>query len=188
LQSGELVVMITDRQRRVDRMVRGLSSASLIERGLRRFDREIGGASDEQLDAWWGDSADPPAPPLETVCILPSLFIRSLVIEFVGHDVYMALRVQGIRPWVARLDVVAGRLVRTYQEGMIDYSAANANGSRGVFLCFCLLQGVPYEVFDRARRIGPRRVFIIHDGTAWIDITQACAERCAAGIEPREQR
>jgi hypothetical protein len=97
-------------------------------------------------------------------------------LAFPGHDVWATAGVHGIEPWVAIPTFDGARIVsRERQEGGVDYEDAVDGGAEGVRLVFMLRQAQVYEVFDRGRKLGPRRVFMRHDGQSWKDLTRESA-------------
>jgi hypothetical protein len=68
-------------------------------------------------------------------------------------------------PWVAGIALIEGKLERDFIEGYKDYTNANHDGSRGIFILYPLKPGV-YEVNKSVRLGVPKRYFIrVLDGT-----------------------
>jgi hypothetical protein len=152
----------------------------------------IRSATDHELDQMWAPKSRvarrraareaPPEKPVRVSAARMGL-LRMLRLDFVGHDIWSIAKVPKMRPWVSSPRLELGNCVesdgfrrvtvrdRVFAEGSVDYANANTTGSHGVAVVYTLRQGVPYEVFDRARRLGPRRVFMIHDGVTWHDIS-----------------
>lgn len=77
------------------------------------------------------------------------------------------------RPWIAQItgfDLQFG-FQRSFVHGQIDYSNANSNGSRGVYLHFYLKPGV-YEINERLSWKNVRRRFIRVDGLEIIEMSR----------------
>lgn len=86
------------------------------------------------------------------------------------------------RPWVARVTGVQDdgyTFVREFMNGQIDYSHANKNGSRGVYLYYPLKDGM-YEVNARERWTKVRRYFIRVKDTQITEIPREEVYRCLA--------
>ncbi|MBF6592642.1 MAG: hypothetical protein IVW57_19200 [Ktedonobacterales bacterium] len=83
------------------------------------------------------------------------------------------------RPWVARLTGIDARFgfAREFQHGQKDYSQANGVGSRGVYLCYALTDGV-YEVHDRVTWQRSRRYFVRVAGSTVTEIDREEVARC----------
>lgn len=91
--------------------------------------------------------------------------MHCLQLEVIGDDMRFApFPLSMLRtppPWVAE---ITGRdprygLAREFLEGDRDYSLANRDGSRGVYLYFILRPGKVYEVNDHCRRYRWDRYF-----------------------------
>jgi hypothetical protein len=190
-----------DRPRRVREFVIRLKTNELTRAGLVRLGDMLRAAADPELDRLWTPKSKSGQRVLERARaqaiastpprnLAPRVgLLRTLRLEFVGHDVWSTVRVRGMRPWVARPVLRLSDLVgidgrrrvevedRTFDVGQFDYAGADKTGGTGVDLVFQLRQGVVYEVFDRARRVGPRRNFMIHDGQCGHDISREEARR-----------
>lgn len=179
-----------DRPRRLSEFAMRLKQHELNTRGIIRLGDTLRGATDCELDALWEPKSRiqrrqiRAAVPLRPRIQSPAVgLLRTLKLEFVGHDVWQAAKVPKMRPWVARVRFELSDWVgadgcraanvtdREFERGEFDYEDADKTGGRGVMLVFTLSQGVAYEVYDRARRVGPRRVFMVHDGQCWHDIS-----------------
>lgn len=68
-------------------------------------------------------------------------------------------------PWVARITGLCERygLKREFQSFKKDYTRANSVGSRGVYQCYALDDGI-YEVHEHISRRSSRRSFLWIDG------------------------
>lgn len=185
--------MDLERPQRLQTFVLGLKTHDLERRGIIRFADTLRSGDDDELDQMWrprsrfarrraaaaAEREKPTRRPKPVVGML-----RSLRLEFVGHDYWSIAKLKGIQPWVAEVrfglsdwvghDGVRATVVRdrTFMDGPCDFTESDKTGGEGVYRCFMLRQGVVYEVFDRARRTGPRRVFMLHDGQCWHDLTQ----------------
>jgi hypothetical protein len=190
-----------DRPRRVHEFVMRLKAKDLSRAGLIRLEDMVRSGADEELDRLWTPKSKSGRRVLERARaqaiastpprnLAPRVgLLRTLRLEFVGHDVWSIVHVRGMKPWVARPALRLSDLVgidgrrrvevedRTFEVGQVDYAKADKTGGTGVELVFQLRQGVVYEVFDRARRVGPRRSFMIHDGQCWHDISREEAQR-----------
>lgn len=180
-----------DRDRRVREFTLRLSELELARAGVVRLGDMLRSATDGELDQLWAPKSKVARRQLEkSRPVRPQRnrtprvgMLRTLALEFVGHDIWSITRVPKMRPWVARpslsltdtvgADGERGIVVadRSFESGEFDYAEANKTGSRGVMLVYQLRQGIPYEVYDRARVEGPRRVMMIHDGQCWHDVT-----------------
>lgn len=180
-----------DHHRR-DRMLQRIRRYELDRRGIvRDGPLDLRAATDAELDDMWGPQSrvsrrlaartPDPEPPADEVSCPKWRTLRSLRLEYTGHDLAIMLRIPKMQPWVARPTFGADGTVvsREFAESTTDYAEADKTGCRGVMLCFLLAQGVPYEVYDRAKTHGPRRSFALHDGARWVEITKDCARRCA---------
>jgi hypothetical protein len=136
----------------------------------------IKSAGDDLLDAWWGKNAARHAVDEDPASLPPSKTLRPLRLDFPGYDVWAAAGVRGLEPWVAIPVFDRQRIVdRVVQKNAVDYAYAMDGGAQGVSLVFMLRQAQVYEVFDRGRKLGPRRVFMRHDGQSWKDLTRESA-------------
>ncbi len=103
---------------------------------------------------------------------------RSLRLEFIGHDLWSLFHVRGMKPWVAEVSFNGIEVIdRRFVEGMTEYAYANKLGWEGVYLYFACEEGRVHEVYDRARLRGPRRVFMVHDGSKWLELQREEAAR-----------
>lgn len=191
------IVRVSDRlydHKRHDRIISRIRDHELKRRGIIRLtELDFRAATDDELDRFWGRGAAEPDDPVDDVELPVRGLLRTLALEFIGHDYAKKLRVPKMRPWVAQLTFDAtGKIIdRTFAEPVgTDLTESDETGCRGVYMHFLLPQGVPLEVFDRARPLGPRRVFMFHDGNGWRDITRECAIRCAlvhGNHQPRDR-
>lgn len=80
-----------------------------------------------------------------------SIAMNSVIeIEWIGNNIdkkMMSMGEKAIRrPWVAELELCRKGFTRRFVKGALDYSRANSEGSRGIFVEFILRRGV-YECF-----------------------------------------
>ena len=158
-----------------------MADSQMRKRGLMRGgDAGVCAATDDLLDSWWGKNSEP-IEVVEIATMPSSKMLRPFQIVFRGHDVWSVAKIRGLRPWVAiptwgyrsdRWTITD----REFAEPTIDYEDGDNLGSVGVKMCYMLRQSQVYEVYDRARALGPRRVFLVHDGFAWRDISAENAE------------
>ena len=88
----------------------------------------------------------------------------------------------GTGTWVAEvkgIDRATGRLMRTFVDGLKDYTEANSVGSRGVYKYYVLTSGPLYEIMDRpGYGKPPRRRFCRVVGSKITPIETAEALKC----------
>lgn len=110
--------------------------------------------------------------------------LRTISLEWVGSSGDIALRdlgrfIDGVpgkflrRPWVAEIIGYDRRFkfCRSFVRGQVDYSEANSQGSRGVYLHFHVRDGGVYEIFRFCTWRRSERGFYRIAGADWIEMT-----------------
>lgn len=88
-----------------------------------------------------------------------------------------------LRPWVARVlgADAAGRLQREFVRYQTkDFTSANREGSRGVYVYYTLSPGI-YEVNERVAWERARRYFVRVDGATITEIPREEVDHCLNG-------